>query len=102
MDLRLDLSQHCIATEVKKRYNKALSNYFKRKGDASLLESEISILKDALEHLDFPGMRARYPQLSGKHEADVILSGGTGGRLSLTLDGTTLNLMFIMPKNTNT
>ena len=102
MDLHLDLSQHCIATEVKKRYNKALSNYFKRRGDASLLESEISILKDALEQLDFPGMRARYPQLSGNHNVDVVLSRGGSGRLSLTLDGTSLVLMFITPTNANT
>lgn len=95
MDIRLDLSHHCIATETKKRYNKALSKYFKRKGDPSLLEPEIELLKQALESLDFSGLRARYPKLTGHNDGKVILSSTPDGRLCLTVDGEPLDVMLI-------
>lgn len=98
MDIRLDLCHHCIATETKKRYNRALSNYFKHKGDPALLEPEIELLKQALEQLDFPGLRTRYPKLSGNNDADVVLSRTPDGRLSLNLDGDPLDLMFTIPQ----
>lgn len=93
MEIELDLRHHCIATETKKRYNKALSNYFKKKGDPSLLEPEIELLKHALETLDFPGLRARYPKLTGKTGEKVTLSASPEGRLCLTLDGDPLDVM---------
>lgn len=87
MLIHLDLTRHCIATEVKKRYNKALSAYFKRKGDPSLLEQEIECLKKALEKLDFPGLRARYPELAGHHDVPVELACHPDGTLVIFLDG---------------
>lgn len=97
MDIHLDLRHHCIATETKKRYNKALSNYFKHKGDPALLESEIELLKTALERLDFSGLRSRYPKLSGGIDEIVVLSGTPDGRLFVILDGEPLDLMFTTP-----
>ena len=31
MDIRLDLSRHCIETEIKKQYNKSISTYYGKK-----------------------------------------------------------------------
>lgn len=99
MQIHLDLRDHCIATEMKKRYNQCLSHYFKRKGNTALLEAEIECLKHALENLDFPGLRSRYPDLSGHKEVGVMLSCTQEYGLSLTLDGNSLDLLFITPKD---
>ncbi|MBU1167940.1 MAG: hypothetical protein KKD44_00100 [Proteobacteria bacterium] len=99
MKIHLDLSHHCIATETKKRYNKCLSDYFKHKGDNAHLEAEIDILKDALERLDFPGLRARYPELSGHNHAQVFLHRVPESGLSLTLGDKPLDLLFITPND---
>jgi hypothetical protein len=87
MRIHLDLTHHCIATETKKRYNKALSAYFKHQGDPSFLEQEIECLKEALEKLDFPGLRARFPELTGHHDVSVELTCRPDGTLTLSLDG---------------
>jgi hypothetical protein len=54
MDIRLDLSRHCIETEIKKQYNKAISTYF-RAGleEKRRLEPTIEVIRRALETLDF-------------------------------------------------
>jgi hypothetical protein len=100
MDIRLDLTHHCIATETKKRYNRALSDYFRHKGDAMRLEAEIECLKTALERLDFPGLRNRYRELAGHNDADIILSCRPDGGLDLTVGGQPLDLMYLTPLRT--
>ncbi len=44
-DIKLDLSRHCIETEIKKQYNKKISQYFKTDSNKKALEAEIEILK---------------------------------------------------------
>lgn len=63
--MELDLSRHCIETEIRRRYNQALSQYFGPHANRSRLEEQISLLKAALESFDFPGLRSRYPALAG-------------------------------------
>lgn len=91
MEIQLDLRKHCIATEVKKRYNKSVSSILKRSGsltsgDETFLEESIELLKTALENLDFPWLRTRYPELAGKTESEVILGGDSSSTLSITID----------------
>ncbi|GAB6097534.1 hypothetical protein JCM14469_37880 [Desulfatiferula olefinivorans] len=97
MDIRLDLTHHCIATETKKRYNRALSDYFRHKGDAKRLEAEIECLKTALEQLDFPGLRNHCSELAGHSDAVIILSCRPDGGLALTVDGRPLDLIYLTP-----
>ena len=52
MELRLDLKSHCIETELKRLYERALGRYFKPDADETALEARIDLLKKALEHLD--------------------------------------------------
>ena len=87
MDIRLDLSRHCIETEIKKQYNKAVSAYFKAGMDGKRdLESTIEVVRRALETLNFSHLRTQYPQLAGGTDRDVILS-GKNEDLLITIDG---------------
>jgi len=79
MKIDLDLSRHCIETEMKRQYNKSLSAYFKRKGsrnepDKQFLEAQIELLQQGLESFDFNRLRAQYPELRGEIQAAVALA----------------------------
>ncbi len=74
MNIKLNLSKHCIETEAKKLYNQFLSQYFKADTDKERLEEQIEILKTILEQFDFPGLRSRYPELAGHHDTDIFIS----------------------------
>ncbi|MFO7839314.1 MAG: hypothetical protein R6X08_07435 [Desulfosalsimonadaceae bacterium] len=76
MKMKLDLSRHCIETEMKRQYNKALSQYFKAKTDADRqpLEARIDMLQKGLENFDFNRLRAGYPELRGDIEAEISLA----------------------------
>ena len=72
--IRLDLSRHCIETEIKRLYNKSVSLYFKGRNSQQALEIRIDLLKNALERLDFAFLRSRHPILAGSGEGDVFLA----------------------------
>ena len=91
--LDLDLRHHCIATEVKKRYNKALSEALKSRPGHETPEDAVELLKEALETLDFPELRARYPELSGHFETPVTL-GRDGSRLFLCIGENPVKLLY--------
>jgi len=75
MDIRLDLSRHCIETEIKKQYNKAVSAYFKAGMDKKRdLESTIEVFSRALETLNFSQLRTQHPPLAGGTDRNVILT----------------------------
>ncbi|MBC2712022.1 MAG: hypothetical protein HGJ94_13870, partial [Desulfosarcina sp.] len=76
MNIELDLKRHCIETEMKRRYNAAISRYFKADSDKTDLEKELALLQQALQAFDFQQLRSRWP----------VLSGGSGCRVFLTLD----------------
>ncbi len=89
MNHKLSLAQHCIETEIKKRYNKAVSDYFKSGGDpAGSVEECIDIFQEALETFDFGLLRNRYPALRGNSDAAVSLYRDPSGRLHITIDET--------------
>jgi hypothetical protein len=87
MDIRLDLSRHCIETEIKKQYNKAISTYF-RAGleEKRRLEPTIEVIRRALETLDFSHLRTRYPPLAGGTDRNVILA-CENEDLTISIDG---------------
>jgi hypothetical protein len=73
--LRLDLSRHCLQTELKRRHNRAVSEYFRAEPERQpRLAALIETLRRALEELDFSSLRARYPVLSGGSDVEVRLT----------------------------
>ena len=90
--IELDLSKHCIATEVKRLHNRRITDYFKKRGTLSLLEDEIALLTRALEDLDLPALRGVNPLLAGGEPVRVVLSGNGDGGLFLTLNGDPVDL----------
>ncbi|MGD9186874.1 MAG: hypothetical protein PVI89_01605 [Desulfobacteraceae bacterium] len=91
MDVQLDLSTHCIETELNRRYNRAISEYFKAGlEEQKRLEPIIDMLRLALETLDFAKLRARYPALSGGAHRNIRIS-CKGKHVLITIDNTTLD-----------
>jgi len=90
--IELDVSRHCIASEVKRLHNRRISDYFKGRGDKASLEPEIALLARALEELDLPALRGRHPRLAGGEAVTVLLSGAEDMPLALTVEGESLDL----------
>jgi len=87
MEIRLDLSRHCIETEIKKQYNHAIAAYFKAvPAEKRRLEPTIETTRRALETMDFSHLRTHYPPLAGGSDRNVILS-CENEDLTLTIDG---------------
>jgi hypothetical protein len=87
MDIRLDLSRHCIETEIKKQYNKAVAAYFKAgMAEKHRLEATIEMIRRALETMNFSHLRTQYPPLAGGTDRNIILS-CENEDLTLTIDG---------------
>ncbi|MGD2149641.1 MAG: hypothetical protein PVJ06_09120 [Desulfobacterales bacterium] len=74
MKLELNLRKHCIETELKRLYNRSLSEYFKPGRNRERLEKIINGLKTVLENSNFSNLRSTYPELSGKSEANIVLT----------------------------
>jgi hypothetical protein len=93
MDIQLDLSAHCIETELKKRYNKSICDYFKAElEERRPMEPAIEMIRLALEAFDFAKLRARYPALAGCTSQKIILS-CIDKNLAITIDGKTINAL---------
>ncbi|MGD8833794.1 MAG: hypothetical protein PVJ84_20110 [Desulfobacteraceae bacterium] len=91
MDLQLDLSAHCIETELNRRYNRAILKYFKAGSEEQKrLEPIIDMFRLALETFDFAKLRARYPALSGGAHQNIGIS-CKGKHLFITIDNTTID-----------
>jgi hypothetical protein len=88
MQIFLDLSRHCIETEIRKQHNKALSAYFRMRGRDRALEARIEALENAQRRLDFMDMRHRHEELRGGGDADVRLHVEDDGHLQVILNGT--------------
>jgi len=87
MDIQLNLTRHCIETEIKRQYNKAVSAYFKAdRKEKHGLESIIEVMRRALEILDFSHLRTRYPPLAGGTDRHIILS-CEDENLTIAIDG---------------
>jgi len=103
VDLTLNLKKHCIASEIKKLYNKSVSTYLKKSKNNSYetdpgLEATIELLKKALEQLDLPGLRNRYPVLAGKTDTLVTIGLNNDQELSLTIENQIIKLLFLNEK----
>jgi nitric oxide reductase activation protein len=90
MEVQLDLSAHCIETEIKKRYNLEISAYYK----AALEEQQrlgpiIDMLRAALETFDFAELRTRHPELAGGADHNVRLF-VENKQVSIAIDNTTI------------
>jgi hypothetical protein len=86
MKIKLDLSRHCIETEIKHIYNQRLSEYFKSGSDKARLEQQIDTLKSVLENSDFNYLRGTYPELAGQPSASVTLTSRNSGELIIHIN----------------
>lgn len=91
-NIALDLSRHCIETEIKRRHNRTMSVYFKGKGQNSELEKDLIIMEEAMRRFDFSALRSIYSELAGGSPARVILSDQGGGIPGISIDGCFVDL----------
>lgn len=59
------------------------------------VENTIEMLKKALEALDFPALRSRYPELAGKTETPVRLGTDSNHELYILIDTTRIELLYL-------
>ena len=86
--MNLDLSRHCIETEIRRLYNRSVSRYIKLKKEDPQLEADVELLKAALEGLDFPGLRSGHGELAGNRGNRVVeLAAGDAGKVVIRIDG---------------
>jgi hypothetical protein len=91
MDVRLDLSTHCIETEIKKRYNLEISAYFKvGLEEQQRLEPIIEMLRLSLVTFNFSRLRARYPALDGGAHHNIRLW-YKNKRVLISIDNSTID-----------
>jgi hypothetical protein len=74
LEIQLDVNRHCIETDIRKQYNRLISHYFNSSEDRGSIEKKISLLKHALETLDFRQLRNKHPELAGNTGDKVFLS----------------------------
>ena len=87
MDIQLNLTRHCTETEIKRQYNKAVSAYFKADTETrQRLEPTIEVMRRALETLNFPHLRTRYPPLAGGTDRHIVLS-CRNENITIAIDG---------------
>lgn len=87
MKLKLDLSSHCIQTELKRQHNRAVSDYFRAdRAQHARIEQVVEITREALCALDFGALRSHHPRLAGNADADAELE-KRGATVRVLLDG---------------
>jgi len=86
MKIQLDLTNHCIQTEVKRRHEAAISSYFKGGKNTEAIEAELVLLEKALAAFDFAGLRSGWPVLSGGDDRPVFLVSDDSGVPCLRFD----------------
>lgn len=85
--LRLDLSRHCVETAIRKRYNRRVGEALRSPEPPERLESELELLKTALETFDFGRLRMTYPALAGHSSEEVELEENAPGRPLIRING---------------
>jgi hypothetical protein len=86
--LELHLARRCIATEAKRAYERAVSEYF-RSPDSPDLEDRIELLKDLLEQVDLPALRGAHAELRAGGGPVRILR--EGDELRIEVEGQVLH-----------
>lgn len=84
MEISLNLNNHCILTEIKRQYNRAISEYLKVSNDENL-ERKIEFFKKVLESIDLISLRGKHPELAGGSTANVKISEDKNGTLSIMI-----------------
>jgi hypothetical protein len=89
MNLKIYPRRHCIETEIRRQYSKAISGYFKESdGQKKIeLENKIDLLHHAMETLDFNYLRNRYEQLRENSSAEVCLAFDDHGAINISING---------------
>lgn len=85
MKISLDLSTHCIETEIRRVYNRTLSAYFKTDADREALEKTLRLAETALQRFDFQHLRHTYPDLLGGMTAEISLRWDETGEVVVVL-----------------
>jgi len=88
MEILLDLTKNCIQTAIKRKYNQRISEYFKSNpaDNTEIIESEISLLKEALEKLDFSHLRSTYPELQGGGTDKITIAENTENNMTISIN----------------
>lgn len=89
MEITLDMKKHCIQTAIKRKYNQLISNYFKLNPtkNTEIIESEISLLKEALENFDFSWLRTTYPELQGGGADKIQIAVSPEKNITISING---------------
>lgn len=90
-DCQLDLSRHCILTEIRRQQERAVAQALKGQADDSLME-KAEALKEILETADLLALRGQYAELQGGASERVSLS-LVEGRYCLRFSGKTIPLL---------
>ncbi|MBU2488132.1 MAG: hypothetical protein KKA60_01950 [Proteobacteria bacterium] len=90
MRIGLDLSRHCVETEARRLYEKALRQALAPDGLEAWLEARVEALADFLEHADHRALRASDPVLSGAAGGKAVLVVHGPGSFSLEMGDRTL------------
>jgi hypothetical protein len=91
MKIKLNLKKHCVETELKRLYNRSLSQYFKPGSNQKQIEKIIDVIKTVLENSNISNLRSKYPELSGNSEADIVLSTGRQDQIVILINGLEIN-----------
>ena len=92
IEITLDLSRHCVQTEIKRIYNRLLAACLKSPDGDELIEKRLELLKQALEVWDFPALRAGYRELAGGQENAVALVADDAGRMTIRINDRAISM----------
>jgi hypothetical protein len=91
IQINLNLSDHCIETAIRRRYNRCLSRLLRTKStdpdQDKMIEGEIDLLKTALESLDFSYLRSTWPELAGHGHVAVSVEWGDCHQVGIRVNG---------------
>ena len=71
--IELDLTKHCIETEVKRIHNRLIYRYLRQKEPDPDLAHEIQVLEKTLTRLDFAMLRNTFRPLAGDTDQKVVM-----------------------------
>ncbi len=86
MKIKLNLTRHCIETEIKRLYNQSVLKYFKADNKGQV-EKQIEILQHALQTLDFGNLRSTYSELSGQCDDNIELAADNHNQIFILING---------------
>lgn len=92
MEIPLDLSKHCIQTEIKKLYSRSIGTCFRESVNPEEMEDRIEMLREALEGFDFAGLRTKHRELCGGDSTSrICLIKDPDGRILISINGNAVN-----------